>query len=441
MSNRASPPPAGFSTASVSIEDLDAAIGRLARTMNAATYELLVLVREFDERRGWSKWSFASGAEWVAWRCGIHISTAREKLRVAYALRSLPCIADAFAAGNIPYAKVRALTRVATAADEALLLAYAEQATAAQVQERCRQIANVGSGATDAARGAWERRSLSISRRRERGTLMLVGELPAELGEVLLKALDRAVAAGEAAAGPEFAASSWHAQQADAIVAVARSYLSAETERGAGAEDGAGVAGQGMRRVKPVPAADHYQVVVHVDASALAKGGGRSDLPLETVRRLACDGSLMTVLEDERGTPLDVGRKKRVVTSSIRRALWARDRGCVFPGCGRTHYVDAHHVRHWADGGETSVDNTLLLCSHHHTLVHEGGYRVRRDAAGGPYFERPDGRVIPRCGYRLGDVASAPVVHADASADARLGALVRRGRPPNRVREPPPPPY
>jgi hypothetical protein len=138
---------------------------------------------------------------------------------------------------------------------------------------------------------------------------------------------------------------------------------------------------------------------VHVDESALRGGVGRSDLPVETVKRLCCDGSVITIVEDPRGNPLDVGRKRRTVTTALKRALWSRDRGCAFPGCDRKRYVDGHHIRHWADGGETNLENTVLLCSHHHRLMHEGGFSLRRDAGGAFCFRRPDGRAIPRGGY------------------------------------------
>ena len=129
-------------------------------------------------------------------------------------------------------------------------------------------------------------------------------------------------------------------------------------------------------------AADHYQVVVHVDEKSLRGGVGRSDLPIDTIKRLTCDGSLIRVVEDERGTPLDVGRKQRTVSMPLRRALLARDRGCTFPGCQRTRFVDGHHIVHWSDGGDTSLDNTTLLCTYHHRLLHEGGFGIRRDGSG-----------------------------------------------------------
>ena len=151
------------------------------------------------------------------------------------------------------------------------------------------------------------------------------------------------------------------------------------------------------------------------------------------MRRLACDGSVVTIVEDERGTPLDVGRKQRTVSTALKRALFSRDRGCTFPGCSRAHYVDAHHIRHWADGGDTSLENTTLLCTHHHKLLHEGGFTIHRDESGGIYFRRPDGRVIPRAGYRAVDMIDerlgADGADLDrASAETRMSAIVRGAR-------------
>jgi hypothetical protein len=439
-----------------SIDELDAAICGLARRMNADCYQLLLLIRDFDDRLGWAKWSFASCAEWLAWRCGLTLSASREKVRVAHALRSLPAISAAFADGRLSYSKVRALTRCAHAYDEDLLLAYALDATAAQVEERCRQIRNVAPESVDIARRAWERRSLSVWRDSARNTMRITVELPIEEGEVITRALDRAVEAGEAASGPEFASgdgsaeNGWRAQQADALVAVAKTYLTADARTGGTAEGEPEPTAPESKM--PRSAADHYQVVFHADAKSLrggisadnsalrgGVGAGRSDLPIETIRRLTCDGSLVTVSEDEQGTPLDVGRKQRTVPPALKRALWSRDRGCSFPGCHRAHYVDAHHIRHWAEGGDTSLENLTLLCTHHHRLLHEGGFRIRRDPEGAIYFQRPDGRVIPRHGYRVEDMLDDGVeevgsigsgkLSANSSTAARLAAIVHGRNP------------
>ncbi|MCJ7825642.1 MAG: HNH endonuclease, partial [Anaerolineales bacterium] len=126
--------------------------------------------------------------------------------------------------------------------------------------------------------------------------------------------------------------------------------------------------------------ADRYQVVVHVSA--------------ETSRRIACDCSLIKLTEDQEGEILSIGRKTRAIPPSIRRALRFRDAGCRFPGCTHTHFVDGHHIRHWADGGETSLENLVQLCRHHHRLVHEGGYACERTSDGSIEFCSPAGTEL-----------------------------------------------
>jgi hypothetical protein len=379
------------STENRSVDELDVAIGRLVVQMNADSYRMLVLVREFDDRFGWKKWTFKSCAEWLAWRSSISLSAAREKVRAAHALRALPAISAAFADGRLSYSKVRALTRVAHTCDEDLLLAHALDATAAQVEERCRQIRNAAPDSVRHAQRAWQNRSLTVWRDESRGMLRVTVELPIEGGELIVRALDCAVAAGEVTtdvdpdAVAELKGTAWRAQQADALVAVVKSYL-----------DG-GPAGEGGST------ADHHQVVIHADAKSLRGGVGRADLPVETVKRLLCDCSMVLVAEDADGNPLDVGRKQRTVSTPLKRALYARDRGCTFPGCHRKRYLDGHHLEHWINGGQTNADNMTLLCTHHHRQHHEGGFSIVREEGGTLRFVTADGRSIPRRGYRLED--------------------------------------
>lgn len=134
-------------------------------------------------------------------------------------------------------------------------------------------------------------------------------------------------------------------------------------------------------------------MVIHVDAAALSGQGGESDVPLPTVKRLCCDGAVVPVVEKDR-SPLNVGRRQRTVTAALKRALLARDRRCTWPGCHHERFLQAHHVHHWVDGGETSLENLTLVCSTHHTLLHEGGFSVQRRADGTCYFARPDGRPL-----------------------------------------------
>ena len=129
---------------------------------------------------------------------------------------------------------------------------------------------------------------------------------------------------------------------------------------------------------------DRHQIMVHVDSETLRNGTpGRCEiesgpsLAAQTARRLSCDASLISIVEDESGQPLDVGRKTRSIPPAIRRALRSRDAGCRFPGCTHTRFLDGHHIGHWADGAETKLSNLVMLCRFHHRQVHEGRVDVR----------------------------------------------------------------
>ncbi len=366
----------------VPIDDLDRAIVGLTARINAATYELLVLVRQFDERVGWLRWGLQNCAEWLHWRCDLSMNAAREKVRVAHALKTLPVMSAAFAAGELSYSKCRALTRVANGANEQELVDHALKTTTRCVEERCREMrCGTRLSSSDAER-AFARRSLFVRRDEARGTTTITIELPSEHAVLVERALDKA-RDDSVASRPEFADDSWSAKQADAFVELVQGYLS----------------GGNNEQCK----ADHYQVTVHVDQSALAGGEGRAGLPVESVRRLCCDGSTIALVEDDNGEPLNVGRKTRVVPKAMMRALRARDKGCRFPGCHHTRFVDAHHVEHWANGGETRLDNLMLLCSRHHRLVHESGFRIDKDYQHRWTFYRPDGIAVPHCGYHAVD--------------------------------------
>ncbi|TDG13850.1 HNH endonuclease [Seongchinamella unica] len=134
---------------------------------------------------------------------------------------------------------------------------------------------------------------------------------------------------------------------------------------------------------------ERCQVILHVDINTLRHNSKGTDcahehchlddkswLTPDTARRLACDASLVTLLEDENGEVLNIGRRSRTVPAHIGRALKARDKTCRFPGCCESRYVDFHHIQHWADGGETSLDNLVTLCRYHHRQLHNGCYSI-----------------------------------------------------------------
>ena len=467
------------------IDDLEEEIISLAQHMNQDEYRFLVMVREFDIRQGWRAYQFNNCAEWLNMKCGISPGTAREKVRVALALLDLPQCSEGFAKGDLSYSKVRAMTRAANVFNEATLVDYALKATAHQVEEHCRRLRNADRRqSTPDARRAWQARSLKRTCHPD-GMMSIYVELPREQGDLVMKALEMAMAAaagdtadeayqmyaaadaagqgdkvndkvgdavgqgdkvndkagvavnqtgntadlankaslahaanvkdglahavdqaatitGEkdsvAQAAEKAAANTkdkagkretaaqkqaenqqsnaFFARQADALVAVARGYLSGNG---------------GEKRAK----SDNYQVVVHVDAAALQDKGGKSDLPVESVRRIACDADLVAVTRDAKGNLLNLGRKHRVVSPQLKRALLARDKCCTYPSCSHEQFLEAHHVMHWADGGETSLDNTRLICNRHHRLLHEGGFTIHKNFAGEWYFRTAEGKVLP----------------------------------------------
>ena len=367
----------------VSIDDLHSSIVSLAARINAETYELLLLVREFDERAGWLKWGLQGCAEWLHYACDFSMSAAREKVRVAHALKTLPGISASFSSGELSYSKVRAMTRVASLFNEEELLSFALKSTTARVEERCRELRCGSSDSLGNAQRAGANRSLRVHRDAERGVMTITVELPMETGELVAKAIDKA--RDDSISHMEFVDESWSVRQADAMVSMASSYLSGNTHQ--------------TRNTS-----DDYLVTIHVDQLALANGHGRSSLPIESVKRLCCDGQVVILGEDEKGEPLNIGRKTRTVPQAIKRALRARDNGCRFPGCHHTRFVDAHHIEHWSNGGETSLDNLMLLCSQHHKLIHEGGFSIERDYQNQWFFKRPDGKAVPNCGYSAKDM-------------------------------------
>ena len=183
-------------------------------------------------------------------------------------------------------------------------------------------------------------------------------------------------------------------RRADALGLLAERFLAVAPE----AEDG-------------LQSADRYMLTIHAPVTALPLRAqvDPSDPPCleqgpvlstETLRRIGCDAALVRVLEGGDGEPLDVGRKTRVIPPAIRRALKRRDGGCRFPGCDRTKFVDGHHIEHWADGGETRLDNLVSICRYHHGLLHEGGYSVVKRGAEFHFF-RADGLRVPDVNDRL----------------------------------------
>ncbi len=406
--------------------ELEHELLELTGHLNAGTFRWLQLLADFDAVGGWHGAGVQSLAHWLNWKCGLDLGAARERVRVASALPGLPRIAAAMARGALSYSKVRALTRVAEPATEAYLLELALHGTAAHVERivrayrRAREVQELG---REAAQQASRNVTWHVD---DDGSYVIRARLPAESGALFVRALDAAVEAmpaprvsaetyvpGVAIAGrprPDTDADgvprlNWSARRADALGAMAETFL--------------------RHGLDPLAGGERAQLIVHVDVQTLTdRVAGRCEaddgpaLAVETARRLGCDSSLVAIVARGAET-LDVGRRTRSIPPALRRALEARDRGCRFPGCANRRFVDGHHVRHWADGGATSLANLVSLCRYHHRLVHEGGFGVERLDDGAWRFTRPDGSTVqpqpePRRGV-TDERTSPPAAPCDAA--------------------------
>jgi hypothetical protein len=267
--------------AGVPLERVEAQICELAGHLAAATCRFLVLLGDFDARRGWASWEMGSCAQWLSWKCQMSSGTAREHVRVARALRDLPVIRARFAAAKLSYAKVRALTRIATPADEAGLAELAGPMTANQLERFARAHRQV----TQADDADTRVRRRLVWRVEEDGSLSGTFRLPPLQGAVLLKALRAACAdlAGDPGAG-----------------------VSAETP---------------TTRIPGDPA-DPARCHVE-DGPAIS---------VSTAQMIACTAALSWMRHGDAGEILALGRRRRRPSSAIRRAARERDHGrCRYP--------------------------------------------------------------------------------------------------------------
>jgi uncharacterized protein DUF222/HNH endonuclease len=391
---------------SVSTPDLVAEITTLAGHLNAANARFLALVAELDRRRGWAEWGVKSCAHWLNWKCGLDLGAAREKVRVARALERLPKLVAAMGEGRLSYAKVRAMTRIADASNEDYLLNIGLHGTASHVEDVVRGYRR----ALDAAelrREAIQQRDQSLWYHTEAdGSMVVRARLPAEVGALFVRALQAAegslpIPKDVSAETSEEDLHRSRKRRVEALAVIAESFLAYGE--------------------KDLSGADRQQIVVHVEAETLRdRSAGRCELEhgsaiaVETARRLACDCSVVRIVENAKGEPLDVGRKTRTIPPAIRRALNSRDKGCRFPGCTFKRYVDGHHVRHWADGGVTKLSNLVTLCRFHHRLVHEGQVVVQTLDDGAFRFIRPNGEAFDSAAPPASEYRSIVVAHASA---------------------------
>ncbi|MBK7537390.1 MAG: DUF222 domain-containing protein [Myxococcales bacterium] len=457
----------------LSVEEVQALgehIAEQAVHLDAAMHRLLADLRTFDAAGGWYRQGFGTCAHWLSWRVGWDLGTAREHLRVARALHTLPQVSAALSGGQISYSKTRAITRVATAATEAVLLGYAQHCTASQLETVCRKVGVLGADAASRAARPHDSERYVAHTTTASGMVCVKACLRPDEAALLLQVLQQAAVdctrepadvsvevadVSAEAPAPAERATDVSAEtrslptttttrrpynRADGLMALVHTYArgssaerspvelivtvpvallqqtAATTNSATGSTDSASNISSTTMALAPVSFTDRgasLPVALTVEA----------DLALspQATRRLACDcGLVVATVAAATATdaaPLSIGRKTRTIPAALKRALLLRDRTCRFPGCDHRLFLEGHHLQHWADGGETSLPNLALLCSLHHSYVHERGYRITQSATGALAFEDPQGRaVVPLPPRPAPPLLGWPAIHAANAA-------------------------
>jgi len=334
----------------------------LRRIESRVQAEALRRLRRFDSGEGHASSGALSAKAWLRWQCNLTDNAAKEMVGISRKMAALPSTEQAFAKGDFSYRHVSLIVETASqlgdkfdAQAENILVDVAREQdpwrlkTAIWHLRHCLAPDDVLRGANE----AHDRRFLHLSQTFD-GVFRIDGRFDAEGGAILRTALDAVMGPrqeGDNRMGSE--------RCADAAVELARRHLDAGQLSEVGGQ-------------KP-------HVAVSVDLATLSNEPGSMaaelewsvPIPAETARRLACDAAITPIIDGE------ADHTSRVVPGPTRRALVARDKGCRFPGCDcPPAWTDAHHIRHWADGGPTTLDNLVLLCRRHHRLVHEEGWTL-----------------------------------------------------------------
>lgn len=405
----------------------------LAARIAAAECEFLLLLAEFDAREGWGRSGMKSAAHWLSWRTGLRPGVARERVRVARALRALPLVRLAFSAGRLSYCKVRALSRVATPPTEADLVEIALGSTGAQLERICRAWRTCLIGETAAS--SHLRRGLE-RRQEDDGSIVFTLRLAPEEAAVVDAALEAArrivldddgrpietpeesqLAAILTDEGPAVRA------EADAFVLIAESFLASGPQGDAGdqrlvvvhtdidalADDPetppatGDVSAEASPSARPVPEGTSIEQASRSRRPPGSHTSSGQPLSRSTVLRLLCHSSTQLMVHARDGRPLDLGRTRRHASRMQRRALAVRDGCCRFPGCTQRRRLIPHHTHWWSRGGPTDIDLLVLLCPTHHRAVHEIGFDVRALGAGRFAWRTPAGQSIPQVPHAVAD--------------------------------------
>lgn len=346
-------------------------IGRLHARMASALHDLLTELAAFDDDDLWQTDGATDMVSWLTFELGLLPRTARAWLDVARRLDELPDLRRCLASGELSLDQVRPLATISTPEDEADLAAMASEMTAAELDRFARKAREIPK---EQLVEEEPYRTVEWWWGRNERFLHLTGKLPAAEGAIVEKALMR-IAADERWAANGIPHRPAQERHADALVAIAEEALERH--------------GDALRPT----------LVVHVSAEDLAAAEGTAVvehgpvIAVEAARRFACDARWLVTLDGPDGSPIGVGRRTRRVPRWLSTLVRERDEGCRFPGCGRNRWTHAHHIRHWAEGGPTDLDNLITMCGFHHRQLHNEGWSIRGNPNGTVEWIHPAGWV------------------------------------------------
>jgi predicted alpha/beta hydrolase family esterase len=395
----------------LSTERLEAEITTLAAHLAAATCRWLLMLAEYDQRRGFEQWECATIEQWLSIHAGVAPSTARAHMAVARELGGVPLIRAAFERGELSYSKVRAVCRVATAENETEWVELARHATAVQLERMTTDVRRVAIAEQhDTAIRQLEERSLTVGWT-DLGMMRLTATLPPETGALLAGLLSQEIEGEPDSNDGDVEKRSWEQRRADAFAALL------------------GQLEQVTQASEPSEAPRALIVVLReLDGTCRIENG--PPIPGEVADELACDCEHATATHSEAGVSFD--RRRRHPSRPLRRRIRRRDRCCAFPGCGRTKRLSAHHIKEYAaEGGETTADNLIMLCSFHHGAVHRRGWSITGSPEDGTLqFHDPNGDPYP-AKPPVGNADEIPAINADnnVTPDRRtIGSVSGGGR-------------
>ena len=357
---------------------LSAICGRL----NRANADLVDVIAQALETEAWGEAGIRSPAHWLVLRAGVSEARAREIVLLASRREELPVTMGLLALGQLTLEQAAVIAKHAPAVFDASVAELAQFATVPQIRKAISRYVF----APDSPPGSPQSPDATPDQRvidppelqmgyERNGTFWLRFTAPADVGALVEAAVkeakDALFTAGSAAgARPTYG---------DALVEMA---------------------GRSLHAVPSASRSSHYRVYLHIDEHGSWVNGGAA-LPAPLAAKYLCNGVVQPVFLRD-GKPVSVGRAQRIAPERARRLIIDRDRGCCFPGCAATGFVEIHHLDHWAKGGATDTDRMISLCPHHHDAHHRGEFTIRGDPdkvmrsgqPGGLVFRNTYGTVI-----------------------------------------------